>query len=186
MFKKIVVLGLFFSYCTAPFAAAINAQLGNDAARFMYTGGAISTRLQYEAGAIYSNSDLLGVVGLSVSGENMDAPVVATLGLRGYFGNVTTDSSTTKTVSAIALGGDVAFSPLSLPGFEFGAHYYISPSPVSFGDIDKFVDYGVRVGYQVIPLTTLFIGYQSLTTEIRGFGKFVLDEGIVFGMNFTF
>jgi hypothetical protein len=186
MFKKIVVISLFFSYCTAPFAAAINAQLSNDAARFMYIGGAISTRLQFEAGAIYSDSDLLGVAGILVSGENLDAPVVATLGIRGYFGSVTLADNSTRTVSAIALGGDLAFSPLSLPGFEFGGHYYIAPSPVAYGDIDKFVDYGIRVGYQVIPLTTLFIGYQSITTEIDNYGNFAVDEGIIFGMNFTF
>ncbi len=186
MFRKIVVFSLFFSFCSTSFAAAINAQLSNDAARFMYTGGAISTRLQFEGGAFYSDNDLIGIAGLLVSGENLDAPVVATLGIRGYYGNVTNAPNTTSTISAIALGGDLAFSPVSLPGFEFGGHYYIAPSPVSFGDSDKFVDYGVRVGYQVIPLTTLFVGYQSVTTEIRGVGKYTLNDGIIFGMNFTF
>ncbi|MFV2060185.1 MAG: YfaZ family outer membrane protein [Gammaproteobacteria bacterium] len=186
MVKKIIFIVLFFSYCTAPFAAAINAQLSNDSARFMYTGGAISTRLQFEGGAIYTENDILGVAGLLVSGENLDAPVVATLGIRGYFGEVTNSNSTNYTVSAIALGGDLAFSPVNLPGFEFGGYYYIAPSPVAYGDIDKFVDFGVRVGYQVIPLTTLFIGYQSITVEVLNFGKYTIDEGIIFGMNFTF
>jgi len=187
MLKKIIVIALFFSCSSSLFAASINAQLSNDSARFMYTGGAISTRLQFEAGGIYDdNSDFVAIAGLLVSGENLDAPVIATLGIRGYYGEVTNTANSTSTVSVVALGGDLAYSPLNLPGFEFGGHYYIAPSSTAFGDTTKFVDYGIRVGYQVIPLSTLFIGYQSIKVNIENQGQLKLDEGIIFGMNFTF
>lgn len=187
MLKKIFVIGLFFSYCSSLFAGAISAQLSNDAARFMYIGGGDSNRLQYEAGVIYdSNQDYLAMAGLLVSGENIDAPVVASLGLRAYYGEVTNTVIPTSTVAVIALGGDLSFSPVNLPGFEFGGHYYIAPDPVSFGNSKKLVDYGIRVGYQVIPLSTLFIGYQSVTVDINNRGTLTLYEGLIFGMNFAF
>ncbi len=187
MFKKIFVVCLFFSYTASLFAGSINAQLSNDVARFTYTGGADTNRLQYEAGLIYdSNQNYLAIAGLLVSGENIDAPIIASLGLRGYYGEVTNASIPTSTAAVIALGGDLSFSPVTLPGFEFGGHYYIAPAPVSFGDSNKLIDYGIRAGYQVIPLSILFIGYQSVTIDIKDRGTVTLDEGVIFGMNFSF
>ncbi|VAW94567.1 hypothetical protein MNBD_GAMMA22-2413 [hydrothermal vent metagenome] len=187
MLKRIFIIGLSFCFGAPVFAGSINAQLSNDAARFMYTGGGATNRLQYEAGVIYdSNQDYLAMSGLLVSGENMDAPIVASLGIRAYYGEVTNDSIPTSTAAVIALGGDLSFSPVTLPGFEFGGHYYIAPDPVSFGDSNKLIDFGIRAGYQVIPLSTLFIGYQSVTVDIVNQGKVIVDEGIIFGMKFTF
>jgi len=187
MFKKISVIGLFFVFCSSAFAGSISAQLSNDAARFMFIGGGSTNRLQYEAGIIYDSSrDYLVMAGLLVSGENIDAPVIASLGLRSYYGEVTNTSIPTSTVAVIALGGDLSFSPVNLPGFEFGGHYYIAPDPVSFGNSNKLIDYGFRIGYQVIPLSILFIGYQSVTVDINNQGTLTLDEGVIFGMNFTF
>jgi len=192
MFKKffivrVVFVGLLLVSCTSLYAGSISAQLSNDAARFMYVAAGDSTRLQYEAGIIYdSNSDYLVMAGLLVSGENLDAPVVASLGLRAYYGEVTNTTIPTSTVAVIALGGDLSFSPVNLPGFEFGGHYYIAPDPVSFADSNKIIDFGVRIGYQVIPLSTLFIGYQSVTIDVNNQGTLIMDEGVIFGMNFAF
>ncbi len=187
MFKKFAVICLSFSYCTSLLAGSINAQLSNDVARFTYTGGGDTNRLQYEAGVIYDSSqNYLAIAGLLVSGENIDAPIIASLGIRAYYGEVTNTTISTSTTAVIALGGDLSFSPVTLPGFEFGGHYYIAPDPVSFGDTSKLIDYGVRAGYQVIPLSTLFIGYQSVTVDVRNRGTVTLDEGVIFGMNFTF
>ncbi|MFV1984341.1 MAG: YfaZ family outer membrane protein [Thiohalomonadales bacterium] len=185
MLKKIFVVGLFISYCSSLLAGSINAQLSNDSARFMYVGGI--SRLHFEGGVIYeSGGSYLGIVGILVTGENADAPVVASLGIRAYGGQVSDDTLPSSTVAVLGLGGDLAFNPVELPGFEFGVHYYIAPNTVSAGDSSKLVDYGLRVGYQVIPLSTVFIGYQSIAIEIDGYGKYILDDGFIIGMNFTF
>lgn len=187
MFKKILVIGLFFSYSATLLAGSISTHLSNDAARFMYVGSGDSNRLQYEAGIIYdSSSNFLALAGVLVSGENLDAPVVASLGLRVYSGDVTNATIPSSTVAVIALGGDLTFSPVAIPGFEIGAHYYIAPDPVSFADSTQLIDYGISIGYQVIPLSTLFVGYQSVTVDIENLGKITLDEGVIFGIKFAF
>lgn len=193
MLRKLVLvfcIGLLMGIQSTAFASTLSAQLSNDAARIMYTGGALGgafSRMQLEAGGLYDDgNNYLVMAGLVVRGENLDAPVIAGLGMRGYFGSAGTGTIPKSTVTTIALGGDVTYSPISLPGFEFSGYLYISPDQISFGDSSELLDYGITAGYQIIPLSTIFIGYVSLEVEIENQGKVAIDDGFVFGIKITF
>ena len=176
---------LMFSFTTVGFAQAINAQLGEDSARFHYTSDVLGQalgRLELNGGLMYNdNDDYAASFGVQVRGENLDAPLLVALGARAYYGEVGKAD-----FSAIALGGDVTFSPLSLPGLELGAHFFIAPEPVAFSDSEGMADYGIRVGYQIIPLSTVYIGYQKFEVDIKNGSTVDLEDGVVFGLNIQF
>ncbi len=181
-FLLIALLALFSSVTNAQ---SLTAQLSNDSARFIYVSDVLGQalgRLELNAGILYNdNDDYAASVGLQVRGENLDAPLLVALGGRAYYGNIGN-----YTATAVALGGDIVWAPIALPGFELAGHFYIAPEPVSFSDAIGLRDYGVRAGYQVIPLSTVYVGYQKFEIEIQNVGSVILDDGIVFGLNIQF
>ena len=183
--QRFILSTLLILFSTLANAQSLTAQLSGDSARFAYTSDVLGEalgRLELNAGILYNdNDDYAASVGLQVRGENLDAPLLVSLGARAYYGNIGV-----YTATAVALGGDVVFAPISIPGFEIGAHFYIAPEPVSFSDAISLRDYGVRVGYQVIPLSTVYVGYQKFEIEIENVGDVLLDDGIVFGLQIQF
>lgn len=185
MVIRAVIFSVFFLISGAVAASSLSAQLSDDSARFIYNGDPLGEqlgRLEIDAGLLYDDGDhFLAHAGLQVRGENLDAPVLVTLGARAYFGE-----AKSADVQSIGLGIDVNVTPLTLPGFEFGGHFYAAPEPVSFGDSTKLIDYGLRIGYQIIPLSTIFIGYEKVTVDIENIGEVVINKGLLFGIKLTF
>ena len=183
--QRSIILSFLILFSSIANAQSINAQLSGDSARFDYSSDVLGEalgRLELNAGILYNENDDYAVsAGLQVRGENLDAPLLVSLGARAYYGEVRI-----YTATVIALGGDVVFAPISIPGFEIGAHFYIAPEPVAFSDSIGLLDYGIRVGYQVIPLSTVYLGYQKFEIEIQNVGDVLLDDGIVFGLNIQF
>lgn len=86
---------------------------------------------------------------------------------------------------SVALGGFVQYQ---LPRFNrigFGGHVYYSPSIISFGDVDRYFEYGVRAGYQVLRNANVYVGYRQIKADFGG-GYFDLDSGFHVGVNLTF
>ncbi len=166
-------------------AQSLDIAVSSDAARLQYTsdvlGGSLG-RLEGAGGVLFNDADdFLVNAGLQVRGENLDAPVLAVLGLRLYAGDAGDDSA-----AALALGGELSFSPNAAPGLEFAAHLYYAPDPLAFSDIDALIDWGVRVGYQIIPLSTLYVGYQRVAVDLELGGEYELDDNVTVGIRLSF
>ncbi len=184
--RLVTVLLPFLILLPAPARAqTLDIAVSSDAARLQYgsdvLGGSLG-RLEGTGGLLYNgDDDFLFNLGLQVRGENLDAPVLAALGLRLYVGDAGNDS-----VTGLALGGELTFSPDAAPGLELGAYLYFAPDPLAFSDISGLIDWGVRVGYQIIPLSTLYVGYQRVAVDLERGGEYELDDSVVVGLRLAF
>ena len=185
MYSRIILLVTALFMSSAASSEEINIQLGNDSARFMYLTEAFGQdfgRLELEAGLLYNETDgTLINVGLLVRGESVSVPMIVSVGARGYFATLGSSN-----VAAIAIGGDLLFSPESWGGLGAGVYYYTAPGVVSFADSEGLTEYGIYVNFQITPQAKLAVGYQKIDVSITNSANIIIDSGAYFALNLSF
>ena len=193
MMKAIFLVLSLFLPVSLVFAQGLAIQLNDDSARFTFATEAWGQQygqLDLEGGFLYSdNDDYMFNLGLMVRNDSLDTPLIVSVGSRLYYASVTgpAPTLTSYSVAAVTIGIDVLIIPDNLGGVGFGAHYFVGPSVVSFGDAEGFTEYGVRVGYQITPQANIYLGYQNIETQIDGSGADVtISKGSLFGVDLRF
>lgn len=185
MYRRIILLVTALLMSNVATAEEINIQLGSDTARFMYLTEAFGQdfgRLELEAGFLYhENGDSLLNAGLLVRGESVSVPLIVSIGARAYYADVGT-----YRISAIAIGGDLLFSPESWGGFGIGAFYYKAPGVVAFSDADDLTEYGAYVNFQITPQARVAIGYKDINVSTTSGVELEIDKGSYFALNISF
>ena len=185
MYSRIILLLSALLMSGTASSEEINIQLSDDTARFMYLTEAFGQdfgRLELEAGFLYNeNDDTLVNLGLLVRGESVSVPLIVAIGARAYYADLANYN-----VSAVAIGGDLLFSPETWGGFGLGLFYYAAPSVVSFGDADGLTEYGAYVNFQITPQARVAMGYQRIDAEIVNAATVIIDKGSYFGINISF
>ena len=185
MYSRIILLATALMMSSTASAEEINIQLGNDTARFMYLTEAFGQdfgRLELEAGLLYNEKDgSLANVGLLVRGESVSVPLIVSIGARAYIAKLNSSD-----VAAIAIGGDLLFSPETWGGFGAGVYYYTAPGVVSFGDSEDLTEYGIYANFQITPQAKIAVGYQQINVSIKNSADIKLGGGAYFGLNLSF
>ena len=193
MLKALVLVLSLFLPTSLVFAQGLAVQINNDSARFTFATEAWGQQygqLDLEAGFLYSdNHDYMLNLGLMVRNDSLDTPLIVSVGTRAYYADVTgpAPTLTSYNVGAVTIGIDALVIPDNLGGVSFGAHYFVAPSVVSFGDAEGLTEYGVRVGYQITPQANIFLGYQKIESKIKNAGITVtISKGTLFGVDLRF
>ena len=185
MYTRVIVLATALLMSNAASSEELNIQLGSDTARFMYLTEAFGQdfgRLELEAGFLYSeNEGTLANVGLLVRGESVSVPLIISVGARGYFAQLDSND-----VAAIAIGGDLLFSPESWGGLGGGVYYYTAPGVVSFADSEGLTEYGIYANFQITPQAKLAVGFQNINVSVKNGADIVIDDGAYFSLNLSF
>ena len=185
MFSRVIVLAATFLMSNAASSEELNIQLGNDSARFMYLTEAFGQdfgRLELEAGLLYNENDgSLVNVGLMVRGESVSVPMIVSVGARSYFAKLNSND-----IAAIAIGGDLLFTPDSWGGLGGGVYYYTAPGVVSFADSEGLTEYGIYANFQITPQAKLAVGYQKIDFSVKNGGNIIIDSGAYFALNLSF
>jgi hypothetical protein len=191
---RAVFLGLsLFLPASLVYAQGLVIQINNDSARFTFATEAWGQeygQLDLEAGFLFNeNDDYMINAGLMVRNDSLDTPIIVSIGSRLYYADVTgpAPTLTSYTVASVTIGIDVLLIPDNLGGIGFGAHYFKGPSVVSFGDAESFTEYGVRLSYQITPQANIFVGHQTIETEIKDQGfDITVSKGTLFGVDLRF
>ena len=186
MFPRLLLLSIILSISHIASAEDVDITLGNKSARFMYITEAFGQdfgRLEMEAGVLYTeDKDYLANLGLLVRGESVSVPMIVSLGARAYAIKLKNYS-----VGAIAIGGDLLFSPEIWGGLGIGANYYYAPGVISFKDAQGLNEYGAYLSYQITQQAKVSFGYRVIDVEIKNdVGSIKLDKGGYFGLNLSF
>ncbi len=165
-----LTLLMVFSSTTAQ-AAGIAVQLGGESARFFYSTevwGQQSGPLDMEVGAMYKNNgDYMLSAGLLIRNDNLDSPVIISVGTRAYYTDATGPSELYQAMG-LAIGGELLYIPDSWNGLGLGVHYFTAPNIVSFLDAESLTEFGGRLDYQLTPQASLFLGYDNISFVERG------------------
>lgn len=168
-------------------ADAIDINLGDNSAQLQYSSAMGRDSLgksEFHMGFIYTDQDnLFGDAGILVKNEVGSGLPGVTVGV-GIKGLMATSDS--QEAVALALGGQVRFSPPSASRFGIAGQFYFAPDIVTFGDADRFIETGVRLEYEILPQAVAYLGYRKIKFGLETAPDTVLDEGAHVGVKITF
>lgn len=183
---------LYIVMASSAYAEGLVAMLSGDSARFFYSTqmwGQQAGPVELETGLMFNEDDnYLLNLGMMLRNDNLESPVIFSLGGRGYFASVN-DPNTTENhkVVALALGIEILLVPDNLNGLGVGFHYYYAPDILSGGDAESVTEFGLKLDYQLTPQANVFVGYQSITTDINNKGDDIdIEKGFMLGFGLRY
>ncbi len=195
MKRLFLLLSLFFLGNSVVYAEsesqAFDIRLGENSARFIYAtevfGGSLGPS-SMEVGVFFNeDNDSLFHVGFFLQSESLDNPFSVSIGTRAYYGDVGNGTNQTQTdLGAIAIGGELIFTPKNFAGFGFAVNYYVAPSVVSFMDADRFVEYGARLEFSITEQAKLLLGYRNIEVDREDGSNIEIDSSVIFGIGLRF
>src|SRR6266545_7159000 len=89
-------------------------------------------------------------------------------------------------ILSLALGADFLLYP-SNQSVGVGAYLYYAPNVLSTGDVNRFLDAGVRVEFEVIkPSGVLYLGYRQIRATFEDGVRAKLDNHLHLGLRISF
>ncbi len=173
--------------CAQVFADELDFSLNSDALRLQYIYETESSGLNFDAGWLHhtDNGDVLHggihLVDLASSGRNK-----IEAGLGGRFVYTNGDSSK-QNGFAVPIGGFVRFTPQRMNRLSIGGSLYYAPDILAIGDMTKYQEYTIRVGYNVLRKADVYIGARYVRGDYKGgIADVRYDTGMNIGMTLRF
>jgi YfaZ precursor len=89
-------------------------------------------------------------------------------------------------VIALALNGLARYSPPPLPRLGIRGEVYYAPNIVTFVDGTGFFQGDIRVEYEVLPESFVYVGYRRLHIDLRGRSGGTVDSSAHIGIQIHF
>ena len=180
---RIILFSLAFFLPFGAQAAKLDFNLSDEAFLLRYTQDA-SRGMQLDYGLLHQEDDVYqGSLGLHLVDNAATETAPFQVGLGGRLQLIDTDG---PSGGALSIG---AWGRYSFPGanrFALAGNFHFAPDVTAFGDIEKYLEYGVRGEYEDLRNGSLYLGYRKIEVDFGGPGDFDLDKGLHFGMQFTF
>jgi len=186
MLFRYLIIVLTLTLSANAFAQEVDVTLSNNSALFRYIQHVNSDYGQTESdlGFLYTETnDFLVMLGIQAKGEaGSGSPgLTAAVGVKGFTAN--TDA---YDLAALALGGELHFSPRSLPRLGYRGQVYYAPDIVAFIDATNFTYITASVEYEVLPQATVYIGYRNAKSDIRKQSSATIDNDTHIGLRIVF
>lgn len=187
-----LLAALFLLGCGPQLAAQeLDINLSNDSALFRYighqSGGSTFGGTETDLGFLYTtDDDIVGMFGIQVTGETGSGSpgLQAGVGLKAF--GATADEADAD-VFALTLGGQLQYRPQSLSRVLVGVDGFFSPDIVTFVDAESFSFVSARVGYEILPQATAYLGYRKIRADLEnGGGEVTIESGGHVGVMLTF
>ncbi len=170
-------------------ADAIDINLRDNAAQVQYKaamGGTNLGKSEFHMGGLYSQpNNVMADIGILVKDDiGGNAPgVSAGVGVKALAARVTPAK---LSASALAIGGVVRYSPPTARRFGIAGELYLSPSIMTFGQADRYLETTVRAEYEMIPQAQIYLAYRKMDFNLKVLGTQTLDQGFNVGVKLSF
>jgi hypothetical protein len=144
-------------------------------------------RGQYDVGLVIrpkSSDDLLQAhLGYLITGDAgaKFLDVAAGVGIRAIYVGRDGDSG-----GAFAIGGQAEARMPDFNRLGFSAYGWYAPGATSLGEVDKYLEYGGAVDYQVVRDAAVYVGYRNIRYNIGNAGDVTADAGLRVGIRLSF
>jgi len=178
------VLGLLL--CSAASADEIDLSFNSEAVRFGYVHALARNDLQADFGLLASNDEgwvatsSLYLTGFASDGAN---PLQASVG--GRTGWVSGDDSG-QGGAPVAVGGALKYTFPRFNRLSLRGEAWFAPDILCIGDLDKYQDYTLRLGYSVLRQADLYAGLRYVRADFDNDSKAEFDNGANIGFNIRF
>lgn len=188
MLRKILALSLL-TVTSVVSADTLEIGLSDSSAMFRYgVPASLAGKSEVYAEFMYNDKNsIIGGVGLLVANDEMNSPgLTIGVGAKAVFA-VVKETPNRKSASALALGAQIRYELPVERRVAFSGEFYLAPRIISFGDVDRYQQYGARAEFSVSPQVQVYAGYRRIAYNIRnGGGEAVLINGPHLGVQMSF
>ena len=100
--------------------------------------------------------------------------------------NLDNNSSYDDSGTAMPVGGFGRWAFPTLSALGIGADLHYAPGVLAFGDTESYLEYALRLEYQVLRSTNIYLGYRRVDIEMDVIGDIEFEKGAFFGARLTF
>ena len=188
MYRRLICAIGAFCLAHSAWAQDLDINLDGDTVQFVY-GNAVAKHSPHNNTVIRGSAlfttrgDFLFGAGLRLQGDaGTGSPGLRVgMGARLFAGRVHT-----KGAMALALDGSAQYNPPPLSRLAIGAELYYAPGVLSFIDATSLLQAMLRVGYEVLPDSYVYVGLRTIRVGISGRSSKTVDSGVVAGLNIHF
>lgn len=172
---------------TATAADTLDINLRDSSAQLQYgasMGRDTLGKSELHLGVLYADKDnYLADFGLLVKDEvSRNAPRTSI----GVGIKVVAGKSGANDTSAVAIGAQAGFVPTTDPRFSVVGQVYASPTILTFGQAERFIEASVRAEYEIIPQAVAYLGYRTTRFDLKTKTTAKLDDGLHVGLRMMF
>ena len=184
--KPLIGLMATVLLCTNAFSEELDLSFNSDAFRFFYVHDFAEKELQSDFGLLndsdkgYIVNASLYLTGLASDGEN---PLEAAIG--GRTGWVDGDDSG-QTGLPLALGGYLKYTLPNLNRVSLRVDAYYAPDILTVKDLEKYKDFTIRLGYNVLENADIYVGARYVKGEFDNDTEVLFDNGMHAGLHIRF
>jgi NADPH-dependent 2,4-dienoyl-CoA reductase/sulfur reductase-like enzyme len=191
---KSLIAGLFgLLAVNAAHARGLDITIGNEAAQITYlyeSYGQIGIGgTDLGMGLFFNeNDDVILNGGVLVTGNSLgqNRAFQAGVGVKAFAGVLDVDTDE-DTVSAICIGGKMAYILPSRTPLSISLEAYVAPRVTAFGDNERVAEAVFRFEVEIAPTTRFFVGYRALEVEFENApGEYEIDDSSHLGIRFSF
>src|SRR5690606_2834113 len=165
-------------------AEQLDFNLSGDAFLLRFTNNATRGGAQVDYGLLHQEDDVyIGSLGLHLVDNAGTESSPFQVGLGGRLMFIDTDAASG---GVIAIGAWGRYTFPAANRLAIAGNIHVAPSVKSFGDIEKYLEYGVRAEYEVLRNASLYLGYRDIEADFDVADDVELDDGLHVGMRFTF
>lgn len=167
-------------------AANLDINLGSNAASINYSTNLTHTGLQGTVGYLHHIDSVdIGNVGLLVTGNSnpTGSPLIFGVGGKLFF---ISPKQISGNGTVLGLGGEFRYTWPDYNRFNIGGELYVAPKIVSFNNADRFLEYGVNAGYEILRNAELYVGYRHVSAAFTGTSTVTLDSTFMVGLHLNF
>jgi hypothetical protein len=200
IYKSLIASLLSFVVVTAVQARGLDISLGNETAQLSYlyeSSGQIGIGgSDLGVGFLFNeNDDVLFNGGILVTGSSLgqSRAFQAGVGVKGFAGALDDPETADEpidpdndTVSAIGIGGKLAYILPARTPLSISIEAYIAPEVTAFSDNEGLVEALFRFEVEIAPTTRFFVGYRELEVEFENGDEYSVDESGHLGIRFSF
>jgi hypothetical protein len=193
IYKSLIAGLLSLVAVTAAQARGLDIGLGNETAQVSYlfeSSGQIGIGgTDLGVGLLFNeNEDVVFNGGILVTGSSLgqSRAFQAGVGVKGFAGSLDVEGDN-DTVSAIGIGGKLAYIFPSRTPLSVSLEAYLAPEVTSFSDNERLVEALFRFEVEIAPTTRFYVGYRSLEVEFENNPQeYEIDDTGHLGIRFSF
>ncbi|OHC81755.1 MAG: hypothetical protein A2100_00435 [Sideroxydans sp. GWF2_59_14] len=163
--------------------------LSNTTAQFKYgVASGLAGKSEMYAELMYNDKNsIIGGVGLLVANDEMNVPGL-TIGVGGKaVVAIIKETPARNKASAIALGAQVRYELPSERRLAFAGELYLAPKIITYGDADRYQQYGARAEFSISPQVQVYGGYRKTWFVLKNTStEAVLINGPHLGVQLSF
>ena len=173
-------------FCAQAIADELDLSFNGDMARLQYVHAFEASKLNLDAGVLY-NSDTGNVLDVGVHLADVASggtnPLTAGLGARLVYTN---GDLSNQDGFAVPIGGYLRFSPRQFNRIVLEGEIYLAPKVLSIGDMEKYEEYAIRLGYNIMRDADIYVGARYIKGEYKNALDSRFDTGMHLGVTLRF